>query len=76
MICFVLVITEAAMEHKVYTTLIRTPEIAEVHPLFGEYDLILKIEVDTFEEMKRVITSKVRSIKGVIDVTTLTGVNI
>ena len=73
MICFVLIITAPALEHHVYTALRRTPDIAEVHPLFGEHDLIVKIELDSFKEMEEIITNKIKSIEGVIDTKTLTG---
>ena len=40
-------------------------EIAELYPLFGEYDLIAKVEADTFEAIGEVVVAKIRSIKGV-----------
>ena len=46
--------------------------ITEVHPLFGEYDLILKIEVKRMKELETKIF-QIRSIKGVTDTETLTG---
>jgi len=68
MIGFVLIIAAPAHEHKVYDKLSKTPEIIEVHPLFGKYNLIAKIESE-----EKVIVSKIRSIEGVIDTRTLTG---
>ena len=40
-------------------------EIAELYPLFGEYDLIAKVEADTYEAIGAVVVSKIRSIQGV-----------
>ncbi|GAG92382.1 unnamed protein product [marine sediment metagenome] len=37
--------------------------------MFGEYDLVVKIESDDIE----VVVNKIRSIDGVIDTKTLTG---
>ncbi|MBN2600112.1 MAG: Lrp/AsnC ligand binding domain-containing protein, partial [Candidatus Thermoplasmatota archaeon] len=47
--------------------------IIELHPLFGEYDLIAKIEADDFESLGDIVVNKIRSIEGVIDTKTLTG---
>ncbi len=71
---YVLINTAPAHEHEVYTKLSKIPEVVEVHPLFGEFDLIAKIEPEDFEKLGELIIEKIRSIKGVIDTKTLTGV--
>jgi DNA-binding Lrp family transcriptional regulator len=70
---FVLINAAPAHEHDVYNKLSKVPEIIELHPLFGEYDLIAKIEADDFENLGVVVVNKIRSIDGVIDTKTLTG---
>ncbi len=70
---FVLISAAPAREHDVYNKLSKVPEIIELHPLFGEYDLIAKIEADDFENLGVVVVNKIRSIDGVIDTKTLTG---
>ena len=71
---FVLINAAPAHEHEVYTKLSKIPEIVELHPLFGEFDLIAKVEPEDFEKLGELIIEKIRSIKGVIDTKTLTGV--
>ena len=71
---FVLINAAPAHEHEVYTKLSKIPEIVEVHPLFGEFDLIAKVEPEDFEKLGELVVKKIRSIKGVIDTKTLTGV--
>ena len=71
---FVLISAAPAREHEVYNKLLETPEILELHPLFGEYDLIAKIEAEDFEKLGELVVDKIRSIEGVIDTKTLTGV--
>ena len=71
---YVLINTAPAHEHEVYTKLSKIPEIVEVHPLFGEFDLIAKIDAEDFEKLGDLVVKKIRSIKGVIDTKTLTGV--
>ena len=71
---FVLISTAPAKEHEVYNELLKVKEIVELHPLFGEYDLIAKIEAEDFNVLGQVVVDKIRSIPGVIDTKTLTGI--
>ncbi len=68
-----LISTAPAHEHEVYNDLLKIKEIVELHPLFGEFDLIAKIEASNFEELGEIVVNKIRSIKGVVDTKTLTG---
>jgi DNA-binding Lrp family transcriptional regulator len=71
---FILISTAPAKEHEVYNELLKVKEVVELHPLFGEYDLIAKIEAEDFNLLGQVVVDKVRSIPGVIDTKTLTGI--
>ena len=70
---FVLISAAPAKEHEVYNSLLKVPEIVELHPLFGEYDLIAKIEGPDFDTLGQIIVNKIRTIQGVMDTKTLTG---
>jgi len=70
---FVLISAAPAHEHDVYNKLSKTPEIVELHPLFGEYDLIAKVKADDFDKLGNIVVSNIRSVEGVIDTKTLTG---
>jgi DNA-binding Lrp family transcriptional regulator len=70
---YILINTAPAHEHEVYTKLSKVPEIVELHPLFGEFDLIAKIDAEDFEKLGELVVEKIRSIEGVIDTKTLTG---
>lgn len=70
---FVLISTETGKEHDVYNALLSVPEIVELHPLFGEFDLIGKIEASDFDTLGHIIVSSIRSIDGVGNTKTLTG---
>jgi DNA-binding Lrp family transcriptional regulator len=70
---FVLIKAAPTHEHEIYNKLSKVKEIVELHPLFGEYDIIAKIDVENFEKLGQIIISKIRSIEGVIDTKTLTG---
>ena len=70
---FVLITIAPRHEYDVHTKLSKVPEIIELHPLFGEYDLLAKIEGDDFENLGVIVVSKIRSIEGILDTKTLTG---
>ena len=70
---FVLITIAPMQEHDVSTKLSKVPEVIELHPLSGEYDLIAKIEAEDFEKLGSIVVNKIRSIEGVIDTKTLTG---
>ena len=46
-------------------------EIVEVHPLFGEYDILIKIHTENINMIGEVVLKKIRSLKGVSDSKTL-----
>ncbi|MDP8011276.1 MAG: Lrp/AsnC ligand binding domain-containing protein [Thermoplasmata archaeon] len=71
---FVLISTAPGKEHEVYDELRKIKEIIELHPLFGEYDLIAKIEAKDFNELGKIVVDQIRNIPGVIDTKTLTGI--
>ncbi|UCF13124.1 MAG: Lrp/AsnC ligand binding domain-containing protein [Thermoplasmatales archaeon] len=70
---FVLISAAPAHEHEVYNKLSIVSEIIELLPLFGEYDLIAKIEAEDFEKLGSIVVNKIRTIRGVLDTRTLTG---
>ena len=47
------------------------PEVKEVQPTCGNYDVIVKIETDSAESLRKVIASKIRSIEKIRATTTL-----
>lgn len=73
---FVLINVAPAHEYAAHETLAKVPEIVELHSLFGEYDLIAKIEARNFEHLGHIIVTKIRSIEGVIDTRTLTATKV
>ena len=62
---FVLISTAPAKEHEVYNELLKVKEIVELHPLFGEYDLIAKVEADDYNKIGEIVVNGIRTIDGV-----------
>ena len=71
---FVLIKTATAAEREVYRILKEIDEVVEVHSLFGEFDLIVKIQAENFNKLGQVVVDKIRTIEGVDDTKTLTGI--
>jgi DNA-binding Lrp family transcriptional regulator len=71
---FVLINTAPTREHEVYSELLKVREIVELNELFGEYDLIAKIEAEDFDALGKVVVDRIHAMKGVVDTKTLTGI--
>ena len=69
--CFILIRVEANKEDIVYDALATVKQIEGIREVFGEYDMIARIETKNLKEMRSLIISKVRSVQGVIATTTL-----
>jgi DNA-binding Lrp family transcriptional regulator len=62
---FVLIGVEPQRERQVQDTLMKVEEVVELYPLFGEYDLIAKVEAPDYDSIGEVVLSKIRTIQGV-----------
>jgi DNA-binding Lrp family transcriptional regulator len=71
---YVLINTAVATEREVYSELLKVKEIVELSSLFGEFDLIAKVESSDFNALGRVVVGMIRSIKGVTDTKTLVAI--
>ena len=71
---FVLISTSPAKEHEVYNELLKVKSVVELHPLFGEYDLIAKVNSDDYNALGQIVVDDIRSIQGVVETKTLTGI--
>jgi DNA-binding Lrp family transcriptional regulator len=70
---FVLINVSPGTEKKVFDTMIKWDEIQELYPLFGDYDLIAKVQTNDYEGLSDVVVNKIRVLKGVTETKTLTG---
>ncbi len=60
-------------EKTVFEELKNIPQIKEIHPLFGEYDILVKMECSDIDQIGETVIKKIRSLKGVVDSKTLIG---
>ena len=68
---FVLIITSSLHKEKVRDNLTKVFGVVEVTPLSGEYDLIVKVDVDDFDSLTKVMTDEIGSIEGILGTKTL-----
>ncbi len=68
---YVLITTATGKESKVLEQMRKLPEIGEVHQLFGQWDMIARIEAADYDRMCDIILSKIRTISGITGTRTL-----
>ncbi|MBT6972917.1 MAG: Lrp/AsnC ligand binding domain-containing protein [Euryarchaeota archaeon] len=70
---FVLITTSAGFEHEIRAALDEIELVTDRWMLFGEYDLIARIQTNDEASLTRCIVEEVRTIKGIKDTKTLIG---
>ena len=73
---YVLISVAPSQIKRIFKELSSIPEINELTALFGEYDIIAKIEVANVEQLAKIVIKKIRTINGIVDTRTLRGVRI
>ena len=68
---YVLVKSEMAHEMEVLNEILKLDGVKEVKGTFGLYDIFVKIEASSNNEIEDIITKKIRLIKNVVSTTTL-----
>ncbi len=71
-IAYVLVRTRVGAEHFIANQIKGLPGVTEVVVTYGTYDLVVRIEADSFESLDRVVT-RIRGLPEVIETVTLVG---
>jgi DNA-binding Lrp family transcriptional regulator len=75
-IAFVLITTKPGAEKEVYDGLKDIPEVTELHPIFGEYDLIIKLTSDNADTIGDLVVQKIRVLEGITDTKTFIGIKL
>ncbi len=68
---FVLINVEAKKEDDVYQILLNTDEIEGIRQVFGQYDIIARVEAKDLQELRQIIIDKIRNVQGVMSTNTL-----
>jgi DNA-binding Lrp family transcriptional regulator len=62
---YVLINTEPKHMENVVSTLEKLDSVVEIFPVYGVYDVVAKIQAETMEKLKDIVTWKVRSLDDV-----------
>jgi len=64
-LAYILINVELGSEEKALEEVRKIPEVKECHRIYGVYDMIAKVEADSLDTIKRVVTFKIRGLPGV-----------
>ena len=64
-LAFVMISTETGGDSAVLNELKRIEHVKEACLTYGAYDIVAKVEAETRERLKKVITEKVRKVNGI-----------
>ena len=67
-VAYILCVTEVGKEKEVQEALKKYSEVKEAYIVYGEYDIVLKIELNDLKDLDSFITKKLRAI-GKIEMT-------
>jgi DNA-binding Lrp family transcriptional regulator len=73
-VSLVLIKTDIGMETDVESTIHGIQGVREAHLLFGVYDISVKVECNSIEELTHIVIDEIRQIPGVKETKTLPGV--
>jgi len=62
---YVLIVSELGSEQHVIEKLLMINEIKEVNQLWGAYDVVVKVVGSTLDDVREIITEKIRMIEGI-----------
>jgi len=62
---YVIMNIEPGSEDKVLEEVRKVPNVRECHRVYGIYDLIARVEADSMDKLKEVVTFKIRRLEGV-----------
>ncbi len=70
-ISYVLIVCEVGAEKSILAELKSLESVKEISGLFGSYDIIVKLEVTSEEELEDIVVSKIRNLKNIRTTLTL-----
>jgi len=68
---FILLTINENNTQNIYKELNKSPNITEIYNLYGEYDLLMKINAETTEQLGRIIFDTIQSLEGVTSTKTM-----
>ena len=75
-LAWILVACEPGRERDVYLQLLEIPSVTEVSVVYGELDLVARIDFENEKEMSKTLIEKMRHVSGVRKTETLIAVEV
>ena len=73
---YVLINVQPGTEHSVYEAVKSLPHVTDATVLFGDHDLIVKLEADALATIAKSVVEHIRSVEGVVNTKTLAGADL
>ena len=73
---FVLIKAHPLKEKVVYSNLIKMKEVVETQSVYGEYDLVARLDFEDYKKMTRFLIEEMRLVPGVLKTETLISVEV
>jgi len=70
-LAFVLVNVEAGTDREVLDNIKKVPEVKQAYMVYGVYDIVAKVESESLEELRDVVSRQIRRLEGVRSTVTL-----
>ncbi len=70
---YVLINVEPGKEHEVYLAVKDMDHVVDATLLFGDHDLIVKLEAESLATIAKSVVEAIRQVPGIIDTKTLAG---
>ena len=64
-LAYVMVRVDAGKERDVLEKVTKWEEVKEAHIIYGEWDIIIKVEVDSIEDITSFVVDKLRTLEDV-----------
>ncbi len=68
---YVLINVKSGLESTVLSQIKSMVDVEQASISYGAYDLVVKVKADSMEELKEIVTYKIRKIDGVLSTLTL-----
>ena len=72
---YVLINVQPGTEHSVYEA-VKSLHVTDATVLFGDHDLIVKLEADALATIAKSVVEHIRSVEGVVNTKTLAGADL
>jgi len=69
-VAYVILVVSVGQEYRILEEIKKLKEVKDAHIVYGEYDIIAQVEVDSIKKLENVIRS-IRNVKGVLRSITL-----